>query len=171
MNKNNKKLSITDKFIWDLHKSLSQPQGKIWYPNFSKLRHLYQKEQAKQDFIKFINSLKQRGYIKIKKLENKKGIILTPKGTEKILKIKFKAEKEKRKREDGKWQMIIFDIPEKKHYLRDLLRERLRLLGYQKLQQSVWICPYDTFKEMGVFIRNHSLDTYVKFFLIEEREV
>ena len=70
---------------------------------------------------------------------NFEGVVLTKKGTEKILKIKFKMNK-RTKRFDGKWQMIIFDIPEKKRYLRSLLREKLLLLEYKMLQKSIWIC-------------------------------
>ena len=175
------KLPVTDKFLWKLYHLLREidetydwltvrTQDKIWYPDLCKLRQNYQKEQARQEFSKFINYLKRHGYIKIKKLENKKGIILTPKGVEKALKTDLKMKK-RRKRKDGKWQMIIFDIPEKKHLWRDSLREYLQILGYQKLQQSVWICSYDVYKETEDFIQKYSLDPYVRFFLIEEIEI
>lgn len=93
--------------------------------------------------------------------------MITPKGAEKILKIKIKTAAGKR-RSDGKWQMIIFDIPESKKRLRELLRETLYFLKYQKLQQSVWVCPYDVLRETEAILRKYSLDQYVKLFLIEE---
>ncbi len=44
---------------------------------------------------------------------------------------------------DGKWRIIIFDIPEKKKVLRERVRGKLQLVGFVQLQQSVWIYPYD----------------------------
>jgi len=38
-------------------------------------------------------------------------------------------------------------------------------------QQSVWICPYDVYKETEEIVRKFSLDPYVRFFLIEEIEI
>jgi phenylacetic acid degradation operon negative regulatory protein len=88
-------------------------------------------------------------------------------GVEKVLNSKFKNIKRKT-RPDGKWQMIIFDIPERKRHLRDLLRIKLYFLEYKMFQQSVWISPYDTYKETEKFLRENSLDQYVRLFLIEE---
>jgi len=172
------RLPFTDKFLWDLY-SFIEKTGKTFdlfalrtikeafYPDFYKLRRKYERNKAKREFSQFVNYLKKKGYIKIKGLKEKQGIILTKKGADKVLTIKFKT-KEKKRRPDGKWQMIIFDIPEKKRHLRNLLRENLHFLGYKILQQSVWICPYDVLKETEGFLRKHTLDPYVKLFLIEE---
>lgn len=100
-------------------------------------------------------------------LEGKEGIILTREGINKVIKAKFKLF-QKRKRKDGKWIMVIFDIPEKKRFSRDFLRKTLYLLGYKMLQQSVWVSPYDVYKETQNFIQRGSLDSYVKMFLIKE---
>lgn len=47
------------------------------------------------------------------------------------------------KRWDGKWRVLIFDIPEKKRRLRDRVRQTLSMIGFVRLQHSVWIYPYD----------------------------
>lgn len=44
---------------------------------------------------------------------------------------------------DGKWRMLIFDIPEKRQRIRARVREILSLIGFVRLQHSVWIYPYD----------------------------
>jgi len=172
------KLPFSDKLLWDLY-SLVESADKAFdlfaprtikqafFPEFYQLQRKYQREITRQQFNRLIYYLKRKGYIKIKNLEEKQGVLFTKKGAEKILKLKFK-QKEKKRRPDGKWQMIIFDIPEKKRYLRDLLREHLVFLGYKLFQQSVWVCPYDTFEETKEFLRRYSLDRYVKLFLIEE---
>lgn len=175
------KLPLTDKFLWNLYKfieevddtfSLFYPRTmkEVWFPDLYKLRRKYEKENARRQFSQFIFYLKKQGYIKIKNLEQKQGVILTKKGTEKVLKIKLRM-KEKKKRPDGKWQMVIFDIPERKRSLRDIFRENLQILGYKMLQRSIWVCPYDVLKETEGIIRRYSLDPYVKLFLIEEIEI
>ncbi|MCK4592667.1 hypothetical protein KAT63_04490 [Candidatus Parcubacteria bacterium] len=172
------KLPITDKFLLNLYsytEKLDKALDIFTYrtmkdahcPALRDLKKQYERQKNKQKFSQLIYRLKKNGYIKIKNLEQNEGVILTKKGAEKVLKVKIKTEKKKR-RSDGKWQMIIFDIPEKKRHLRSLLREKLLLLEYQLLQKSIWVCPYDVSKETEFILRKYSIDTYVKLFLIEE---
>ena len=175
------KLPITDKFLLDVY-SCTEKLDKTfdlftyktiedaYCPSIYDLRKQYKRQKSKQQFSQLIYRLKRNGYIKIKNLEQNKGVVLTKKGTAKVLKAKLKL-KTKQKRSDGKWQMIIFDIPEEKRYLRDLLRDNLRLLGYKILQQSIWISPYDVFKETESFLRKYSIDPYIKLFIIEEIDI
>lgn len=175
------KLPITDKFLFDVY-NFTEGIGEIFdlcgprtmkevcYSDLYRLKKKYTRERTKKQFSQLVYHLKSKGYIKIKNLEQKQGIILTPKGAEKVLRIKFKM-MDKKSRKDGKWQMIIFDIPESKRHLRKLLRENLYLLGYKMLQQSVWMCPYNVLKETEGVLRKYLLDRYVKLFLIEEIEV
>lgn len=43
---------------------------------------------------------------------------------------------------DGKWRIMLFDIPEKKRRHRDGLRMMLKAIGFKEFQKSVWIYPY-----------------------------
>ncbi|MCK5332863.1 hypothetical protein KAJ41_03305 [Candidatus Parcubacteria bacterium] len=175
------KLPISDKFLLNVYsytEKLDQTFDifalktvkEIYCPSLYDLKKQYERQKNKQRFSQLIYRLKKNGYINIKNLKNNQGIALTKKGAERVLKVKLKASG-KKKRSDGKWQMIIFDIPENKRYLRDLLREQLRLLEYKMLQQSIWICPYDIQRETEFLLRTHSIDPYVKLFLIEEIEL
>ena len=49
----------------------------------------------------------------------------------------------KPKRWDGKWRGLIFDIPERRKGVRDQVRRTLVGLGFTRLQDSVWVYPYD----------------------------
>ena len=88
---------------------------------------------------------------------------------ERVLKTALKKVK-KKKRRDGNWLMLIFDIPEKKRKLRDLLRENLQILGFKLLQKSIWVCPYDILEQVQGIIQKYNLEKYVKIFLIKEVE-
>ena len=50
---------------------------------------------------------------------------------------------QKPKRWDGKWRVLIFDISESKKALRNKVRSTLVTLGFVRLQDSVWVHPYD----------------------------
>ncbi len=47
------------------------------------------------------------------------------------------------RRWDKKWRVLIFDIPERRKGLRLKLRSTLRAIGFVRLQDSVWVYPYD----------------------------
>ena len=49
----------------------------------------------------------------------------------------------KPKRWDRKWRVLIFDIPERRKNLRPKIRYTLLAIGFIRLQDSVWVYPYD----------------------------
>jgi CRISPR-associated endonuclease Cas2 len=49
----------------------------------------------------------------------------------------------KPKKWDKKWRMLIFDIKESQSGLRDKVRNTLVSIGFVRLQNSVWVFPYD----------------------------
>ncbi|OGZ67058.1 MAG: hypothetical protein A3C58_01505 [Candidatus Staskawiczbacteria bacterium RIFCSPHIGHO2_02_FULL_34_10] len=173
------KLSVTDKFLWDVYKFLDkagdvfefvtrQPTMHNYLPGIKNpIFEKYRKDKNKESFSKLIYYLKRKNYIKIKNLEGKNAIILTKEGLGKALKTSFIAEG-KKKRKDGKWTMLIFDVPEKYRKSRNLLRSILYNLGYKIFQQSVWVTPYDVSEKTEKLLQMHNLDEFVKIFLIEE---
>lgn len=44
---------------------------------------------------------------------------------------------------DKRWRMLIFDVPEYRKTLRDKIRRTLISIGFLRVQDSVWIFPYD----------------------------
>ncbi len=43
---------------------------------------------------------------------------------------------------DGKWRLVIFDVPEKHKKAREALRRKLKDLNLVRLQDSVWVTPF-----------------------------
>ena len=175
------RIPITDEFLWELYRWYEKagdvtyffspkPWREVAVPPSLSIRRIYEKKKHRWAFTRLIWYLKKKGYIKVKGLEPQEGIILTSKGMGKILKIVLeKAEKKKRK--DGKWLMVIFDIPERKRKLRDLFRKNLQILGFKFFQKSIWISPYDVLEEVQRIVQKYDLEKYVKIFLIEEIEI
>ncbi|MDO8515197.1 MAG: CRISPR-associated endonuclease Cas2 [bacterium] len=50
---------------------------------------------------------------------------------------------------DGKWRIVIFDLPEKEgKRTRDVFRNKLKDLGFILLQRSVFVCPWPCEQEI-----------------------
>ena len=49
----------------------------------------------------------------------------------------------KPRRWDEKWRILIFDVKEERKSLREKIRRTLISLGFCRLQDSVWVYPYD----------------------------
>lgn len=52
---------------------------------------------------------------------------------------------------DGKWRLIIFDVPEEAHSRRNFLRAEFQRFGFRTLQRSVMVSPFPC-KELYEFI-------------------
>jgi len=55
---------------------------------------------------------------------------------------------------DGKWSLVMFDVPEKRKKIRDTLRFLLKSAGFILFQDSVWIQPYPC-DELVTLLRSH----------------
>ena len=172
------RVSITDKFLWDVYNFLQEAGDIILrpYPTMANtlpgpknpLLKKYQREGSKRQFSNLIYYLKKKGYIRINSLKGKSALILTKEGIDRALKSSFKFSETRKRRKDGKYIMLIFDVPVKNIKARNLLRSVLQNLGYKLFQQSVWICPFDVFEKTEKLLQMYSLEKYVKLFLIEE---
>lgn len=91
-----------------------------------------------------VNRLRERGLVAFEKNDRGEFLRLTALG-EKYIDLldqhdfKFK----KPKKWDGKWRIITFDIKEKRKTLRNKVRLTLGRIGFVRLQNSVWVYPYD----------------------------
>jgi phenylacetic acid degradation operon negative regulatory protein len=66
---------------------------------------------------------------------------------------------------DGRWRIILFDVPETQRTLRQMLRLKLLDWGARMLQSSVWISPYDTAMErFRHLVHEYKLTPSVHFF-------
>jgi len=106
----------------------------------------------------------------IKKKKNKDGsitIILTQKGKLKALNYHFENMIVEKTKWDGRWRLVMFDVPEKISLGRKALREKLKKLGFCELQKSVWIFPYECKNEIDFIIEFFGLRKYVRFGILE----
>jgi len=90
-----------------------------------------------------IQRLKKQGYVEFEKNERGTFVRLTQKGKNELLRYKIKEKFFKQKRWDKCWRVVAFDIKEKKKETRNSVRRELQNFGFIKLQNSVWVFPYD----------------------------
>ena len=74
---------------------------------------------------------------------------LTKKGIKRINFSKFFRLSLNKKKKDGLWRVVIFDIPEKQKVKRELLRQKLKEFDFKMIQKSVFAAPYICEKEIS----------------------
>lgn len=69
---------------------------------------------------------------------------------------------------DGLWRIVIFDIKEKNKVLRNLLRKKLKSLGFGMWQRSVYISPFNVAEDIREFLITKGLGSQA-FVLVAKR--
>jgi CRISPR-associated endonuclease Cas2 len=111
-------------------------------------KHMWRKISKKGFKSKAVDrsfeNLRRRGLVTFVSTANGARVVLTEKGRVELLAYELHEKMlEKPKRWDQKWRLLIFDIEEKKRKRRDDIRRTLIGLGFYRLQDSVWVYPYD----------------------------
>jgi len=94
-------------------------------------------------------------------------LILTEKGKLKALTYHFHGMRIKKRNWDGKWRLVVFDIPERNRKGRDALRNKLKELGFYELQKSVFIFPYECQNEIEFITEFFNLRQYIRYGVLE----
>lgn len=90
-----------------------------------------------------LSNLIKKGYLTVDRSEGTARVRLTEKGERFVALIEAGERKpQKQRRWDGKWRVLVFDIPERRKSVRIRLRIMLVSLGFAYLQDSVWVYPY-----------------------------
>ena len=76
----------------------------------------------------------------------------------------------KPKKWDEKWRLLIFDIPEKRRGMREKIRRTLLAIGFKRLQDSVWVYPYDCEDLIAFLKTDFKVGRDLLYLIIEELE-
>lgn len=117
-------------------------------PNTIKLLKTYDKYRRKTDprygVKTALNGLIKQGYVELVETKKGKFVRLTKSGQSRLFQYTDGAiPLPKPRRWDKRWRVIIYDIREKRRPIREKLRNILSNFGFLKLQDSVWVYPYD----------------------------
>jgi DNA-binding transcriptional regulator PaaX len=129
------------------------------------LRNRAQREQTVQ---KSLTKLIKRGYVRLEGGHarlTRKGEILAASMGEGTTLIK------QPKKWDGKWRVLIFDIPERRRRTRTQVRTTLMNLGFKRLQDSVWVYPYDCEELITLFKVDMKIGKDLLYMVVDKLEL
>lgn len=113
------------------------------------------------------SKLAKKGLLKF----NGKYYELTEQGENKLRQLELRDFKlDKPKKWDRKWRVIIFDIPEKKRNVRQQIRNLFVSAGFYRLQDSVWVYPYDCEDLIGLLKTDLGVGKNILYMIVDEIE-
>ena len=120
-----------------------------------------------------VGNLKRQKLIKIiKDVNNKTTVKLTNKGQKRIKQFSIDTLTiSKPKKWDGKWRILLFDIPTKPNVYnlaREALRRKIKDLNFHQLQKSAWIYPYDCEDEILFVAEIYEVQKHVEIITAEK---
>lgn len=137
----------------------------IWIGSLIKLLEAFgHNEQAVRAAVSRMN---KQGWIQSERQENNSFYSLTERGKVRMEEASRRIYKEPVPSWDGKWWLLLYNIPEKKRHLRDALREELVWSGFGPLSNSCWITPNNLEKEITVLGKKYDVEEYVTYFHAE----
>jgi len=94
---------------------------------------------------------------------------ITSSGVRRLARLQFAEyeHQQNKKKWDGKWRLVCFDIPETEQYVRRLFQSKLSELGFYRLQNSVFVSPYEYRDFIALVHRAFELQKYVRVVLAE----
>lgn len=69
----------------------------------------------------------------------------------------------KSERWNGIWHLVSYDIPEKYKKSRDSFRQRIAILGFKQIQDSLWVYPFECREEMAIITKTLGISKYVAY--------
>lgn len=118
-----------------------------------------------------LGRLKAKGLITFEERDGKRYARVTEAG-EHMLELESMRDKstQKPKRWDGRWRVVLFDIPERRRGVRNRLRLFMQEYGFVRLQDSVWVYPYDCEDLIALAKANFRIGLDVLYMIGEQLE-
>ena len=145
-------------------------------PDFNKiLKHLLRNRKNDARFRYQAHTALRRiatqGLVTFEDRSGKRYACITEAG-EQMLELESLREKsmKKPKRWDGRWRVVLFDIPERRRGVRNRLRLFMQEYGFVRLQDSVWIYPYDCEDLIALAKANFRIGVDALYMIVEQLE-
>ncbi len=135
-----------------------------YFPGYKKgARFNYQTKTA-------LGRLAANGCITFVEENGKRYARITEKGQRKLQMETEKVAIAKKRKWDRRWRVVIFDIPERRKNMRASLRRFMQEYGFVRLQDSVWIYPYDCEDLIALAKANFRVGADVLYMIVERLE-
>ena len=119
----------------------------------------------REALFRILRFLKMKKMIEvIEKSDGERSIKITKSGRERAREFQIQQINVARPAKwDGRWRIVIFDIPEKRKKMRDGLRRHLKRLGFHELQKSVFVVPYPCEREIQTITKLMDLEGNLRY--------
>ncbi len=144
-------------------------------PNFSKIIKYYAgyKKGARFNYKakSVLGRLVAKGLITFEERDGNRYARLTDAGKQ-VLELETLKDKNARKpkRWDKRWRIVIFDISERRTSIRVRLRRFMSEYGFVRLQDSVWVYPYDCEDLIALAKAKFHIGIDVLYMIVEQLE-
>jgi DNA-binding transcriptional regulator PaaX len=127
-------------------------------PNLPLILKPFVKRHGPKGLKKTLRKLEEKGIIYL----GGEKIKLTKKGEALQQQIMIKdLEIQKPDEWDKIWRLISYDIPDYRKKERDWFRYNLERLGFEKIQESLWVLPYECKEEIAVLSQSLKISPFV----------
>lgn len=96
---------------------------------------------------------------------------ITQKGKRELVRMEaLQMAQKKPRRWDERWRLLIFDVPERRRTVRANIRTALTRVGFLRLQDSVWIYPYECEDFIALLKADLRIGRDVLYMIVDEIE-
>lgn len=92
---------------------------------------------------------------------------LTDKGRKSLAWEEIDKLKTKKIKWDGRFRLAMFDVPEEKKSVREMIRRKLETIGFISLQKSVFIFPHECNNEINAIAYYCGAGKYLKYMVVD----
>lgn len=125
-----------------------------------------EKLAQRREFQKRTFYLKQKKFIKTKKIEGRLFYELTQDGRIELMK---RVVTERPSLSHGEVCLVMYDVPTEGNLGRDAFRYFLKRIGFTQVQRSVWQTDKDAVKEVIGFVRDAKIEDWVEVYLAKKQ--
>ena len=90
-----------------------------------------------------LSRMARHGVFAVRRSGRRSYYSLNAKGMKWMEQGRVRAFEVKRRKWDGKWRLLVYNIPETMRELRSKLRYKLQSMGFANMSASVWVSPHD----------------------------
>lgn len=120
------------------------------------------KRDREREMRQVVYRMKERGLL-VGDYEH--GLQLTAKARRRLAKVEIDALVLKPKKIwDGRWRIVVYDIPSSQQTARHQLQSNLLRYGCIMLQKSTWITPFPCRQDVAAIASQYKVDSYISFF-------
>jgi len=135
-----------------------------FFPGYKKgARFNYQYKSA-------LGRLAAKGCVVFVEKDGKRYARITEKGERMLQMETEKVAIAKKRRWDRRWRIVAFDIPERRKSTRVRLRRFMNEYGFERLQDSVWVYPYDCEDLVALVKADFRIGADVLYMIVERLE-